>query len=179
MIRLLLIFLILVSAACSPKLNKAPAIKNFVPEDLHKGNKILLVKAILEGKRNIRLFKECMNNHYKGKYEFVPENVSLDKAFPDTGIYKYVLVISGALYEYDFNGISNRAQFFNSAGEFVRTGSSLYIFDRTADHPLYDSNEGARGRLAEKFYATWNGEGSYSFKCWMFKDYIDVLNGSQ
>ncbi|MEO8769098.1 MAG: hypothetical protein ABI402_03405 [Ferruginibacter sp.] len=120
--------------------NDSAIAKVFVPQDLKTNNKILLVKTNEYKRRKVIECKSQFRKNYKGLFQVVPGNVSMDSAYADLNIYKYVLVIDGALSKEDFNGISNRELFFDQKdSSFTKRGSSLYIFDRSSNHALYES----------------------------------------
>src|SRR5262245_8322585 len=107
--------------------------KAFRPNDLTKNNHILLIKVPHTNKRDINVLNEFFGEYYSGRFQVVKFSEPIDATYPDTAIYKYVLVIGSAIKEKDFNGISNKELFFDKAtGYFIVSGSSLYIFDRTS-----------------------------------------------
>lgn len=48
---------------------------------------------------------------YPGRFEIVESSKTMDIFYPDTNIFKYVLVFAGALKQDDFKNISNK-EFF-------------------------------------------------------------------
>lgn len=117
-------------------------LKDFVPADILKGNKILLVKVPFVDVKEIRNVRAFFSQNFLGEFDVVPMNVSADLEYPDLKVYRYMMVIGGAISASDFTGVSNRNQFFGTAdSSFVRKGSSLYIFDRSSGHELYETGE--------------------------------------
>lgn len=142
------IFLLLMITGCATsnlyKIDAEEVAKTLLPKDLRKSNRILLLKVPSEEKKDIDNLNKFMTAYYSGKFEIVNVSRSIDKYYPDTSVYKYVLVIAGAIKEYDFQGISNKEIFFDKTdGSFSRSGSSLYIFDRSSNHDLYETGEKA------------------------------------
>ncbi len=163
----------------------------FVPKDLKKNNKTLLLKvpynaattpynedkAPYTDKKSIDKLKEFMVDNYSGQFAIVESSESIDISYPDTTIYKYVLVFSGALKQDDFKNISNKENFFDeNDSSFIGIGSSLYIFDRSSNHNLYESGESA---ITYKLFKI-NNRGLkaqiefINFK--KLKKYIEILN---
>lgn len=139
-----ILFSVLIIASCATshvyKLDMEAIGKTFVPRDLRKNNRILLLKMPNDDDKELTNLNKFMTDNYSGKFEIVKLSRSIDKNYPDTSIYKYVLVFAGAIKETDFQGISNKEIFFDKTdGTFTRTGSSLYIFDRTSNHDLYET----------------------------------------
>jgi len=168
------IFLALLFASCAATKN-ADIPKNFAPPNLH--TTILLVKTSFDEKSVSRSFCKCMDQYYTGRYEHLPTAKLLDKNYPDTSIYRYVLVLEGSLYAPDFNGISNKAIFFDSSGSFSGAGSRLFIFDRSSNHPLYDANVWESFRKSE--YTNGNFNTGRGFYCSRFKRYLTFLSGAK
>ena len=116
----------------------SPAVKLY-PKDLKYPGKVLLVKVRDVEAYKIKQYRKLFTKSYSGAFEIVPFNVSIDLAYPDTSTYKYVYVIAGGLHAEDFNGISNTTHFFDKTGSsFLHIGSSVYLFDRSSDQPIYD-----------------------------------------
>ena len=156
----------------------------FVPKDLKTDNKILLVKVNEIERKKIQEYEKQFGKNYIGLFEIVPRNVSIDKSYPDVKLYKYVLVISGALSQQDFNGISNRELFFDQKdSSFIYRGSSLFIFDRSSNHNLYETGLKtlAKGFVSipqstssGNFSPRYGNDESTNFR--RLKRYIEMLN---
>ena len=188
------LLVILIINCCSHRLTtytvSEEVAKNFKPKDLKTNNKILLVKVnYVKNPYKIQL-PTFLAENYIGKFEIVPGPKSIDQYYPDLKIYKYVLVISGAITASDFRGISNKEFFFgNSDSTFSKNASSLYIFDRSSNHDLYETGEGDLTYAKQKGYSS-NGSNVYSpnsgsngyytsyevLNYFKLKAYIEVLN---
>lgn len=79
---------------------------------------------------------------YPGRFEIVESSKTMDIFYPDTNIFKYVLVFAESLKQDDLKNISNKEFFFDEKdSSFIGTGSSLYIFDSSSNHNLYETDE--------------------------------------
>jgi len=183
---ILLIFLAITSVAISQDVANT-----FLPKDLMKNKRILLLKvpyteeqtpynqekAPYTDKKSIDKLYEFMAENFSGRFEIVQSTESIDLIYPDTTIYKYVLVFAGAIKKDDFKNISNKENFFDKEdSSFFGSGSSLYIFDRTSTHILYETGEKAITYTLAKMNNRGLMQQIEFINYKKLKKYIDLLN---
>lgn len=164
------------------KIDKSAVTESFIPKDLKDSGNVLLVKVRDYESYKIKKYQKLFSKEYTGEFHIVPFNVLIDQTYPDVKRYKYVLVIAGGIRPEDFSGISDRDNFFDkNDGSFMYTGSSLYIFDRSSNHPFYEASaknimQGTSFEHKGKIYA-YEEDNSDLVSFPLLKKYIQLLNG--